>query len=127
MAKSELERLDNPWPEERYAELGICMPAGGISDFYLYLRWSEDVDCTPEIVADIDLEFYTKTKRDNVFGRLRKQPGCRACDGQDDYWWIRLSSGIAPNRISAIGDTLDELLSEWIKYCKAAGGLRLGK
>lgn len=52
IGKSECELWDDPYPDERCADLGIRLPAGtGTSGFYVYLQWTEDVDGVSEVMA----------------------------------------------------------------------------
>jgi hypothetical protein len=128
LGKSECELWDDPYPEDRYAELGIRKLAGkGTSGLYVYLAWKEGDSGAPEVQAAIDLDCYTKTLREKILEKMQKHPGCRAYAGQGNNWYVRLDAKVEPDRISTLGQILNKLLMEWVRYCKAAGGLRLAK
>lgn len=124
-------------PEERWAEVGVSRLAQKSGQFYLYLSWNEaesdrrreaESD-TPEIVAAVSFDLSSKGMRDDIYDQFRgKNPGCRVKREASEYsYYLLLTSPIKLNELGSADKVLDDLVLEWLGYCKSIGGLNLKK
>jgi hypothetical protein len=123
---AECEKYCDNDPEERCAWVGVSRPAQKGCKFYLYLAWDEAEGGNARIQGTIYLGLYHKDLRDSLYERLRqKNPLCRV--SKDETYQLTLTSLIKPDKLSSAAKILDDLVLEWLAYCKSIGGLGLKK
>jgi hypothetical protein len=123
---AECEQYIEPEPEERYAEVGVSRLAQKDCGLYLYLSWDETEGGKPRVQGAICLGLYHKGLRDKIYERFRQEnPRCRVT--KYDKYQLMLTSLMKPDELGSAGKILDDLVLEWLGYCKAAGGLGLKK
>jgi hypothetical protein len=119
-------RYENTYVEDRLAELGVRRPGQLGQVFYIYLQWSQADDGAPAITAFICLEVYTKKVRDEILGEIqRKNLDCRLQQDIGVGYNLCLDAPVNATEPASVGQILDNLLSDWIDYCKSIGGLKL--
>jgi hypothetical protein len=94
--------------------------------FYLYLIWREAEDGL-EVAAHVWLEVYPKKDREQILKDIvRKNRPCSLAThdnaGVNSFY---LEKVLDPNRLDSAGAELDDLVRQWIVYCKSVGGLKL--
>jgi hypothetical protein len=113
-------------PADRWAAVGISRPAQKDCHFYLYLWWEEDDSGAASIQAYLSLYVYSKGLRDTIHEQFRTANlKCRIV--KYDAYQLALSSLIQPHKLDSAGEVLDDLVLEWLAYCKSIGGLKLNK
>lgn len=123
---AECEPYSEPEPEERYAEIGVSRPAQKDCSFWLYLLWDEVEGGKTRVQGAISLGLYHKSLRNKLYERFRQENSrCRVT--KYDTYQLMLTKPIKPDELGSAGKILDDLMLEWLGYCKSAGGLDLKK
>jgi hypothetical protein len=112
--------------EERWAAVGVKRPAQKSCTFWLYLWWDEAEAGKARIRATIYMELYHKALREKTYEQFRaKNPRCRV--QKAETYCLMLTTPIKPDALASVGEILDDLVLEWLAYCKSVGGLGLMK
>lgn len=95
---------------------------------YLYLIWFEAEDGL-EVAATVWLEVYPKKERERILQDIVRmnRPCLLARDDEDGVNSFYLEKILDPSKLDSAGAELDDLVRQWIGYCKSVGGLKLGE
>lgn len=123
---AECEPYDEAEPEERSAEVGVSRPAQKDCTFCLYVSWDEPAGGKGRLQGSISLGLYHKDLRNAIHERFRQEsPRCRVA--KHETYLLMLTSLMKPDDLGSAGKILDDLVLEWLGYCKSGGGLGLKK
>jgi len=116
---------DRDLPE--WAAVGATRPTRYADQrFYLYLIWIQAEDAL-QVAAHVWLEVYPKRDRERILQDIvrKNRPCSLAKDDADGVNSLYLEKILDPNRLDSAGAELDDLMRQWIGYCKSVGGLKL--